>query len=100
MAIETLVGLQVDDEECYQTYREQMTPILKRYGGEFRYDFQVAQVLRAATPEPINRLFIISFPNQESMDAFFSNEKYLQVRHQYFENAVSTTTIIATYEHS
>ena len=97
MAIETLVGLQVVDDEGYRTYREQMTPILKRYGGEIGYDFQISKVLCARTAEPMNRVFTISFPDQDSMDSFFSHHKYLQIKQQYFEHAVSATTIIAKY---
>ena len=98
MAIETLVGLQVVDEEEYQMYRDEMMPILKNYGGEFGYDFKVSEVLKSKTKAPINRVFTISFPDQKSRDSFFSNEEYLTIRQQHFEKSVTDTTIIATYE--
>ena len=98
MAIEMLVGLQVVDDERYRTYREQMTAILRRYGGEIGYDFQISKVLCARTAEPMNRVFTISFPNQDSMDSFFSHDEYLQIKRQYFESAVSATTILAKYD--
>ena len=98
LAIETLVGLQVVDEAGYQSYRDEMTPILESYGGEFGYDFKVSEVLESKTQAPINRVFTISFPNQESRDAFFSNEEYLKIRQRHFEKSVTDTTIIATYE--
>jgi uncharacterized protein (DUF1330 family) len=41
MAIETLVGLNVIDDEAYQSYRAEMTPILSKYGGGFGYDFRI-----------------------------------------------------------
>ena len=98
MAIVTLVGLQIADEEGYQTYRDQMMPILQKYGGEFGYDFKVSKVLKSMTKDPINRVFTISFPNQDSRDSFFSNADYLQIRQRHFEKSVSATTIIAAYE--
>ncbi len=98
MAVEMLVGLHVVDEEGYQMYRNEMTPILESYGGGFGYDFKVSEVLKSKTKAPINRVFTISFPDQDSMDSFFSNAEYLQGRQRHFKKSVSATTIMATYE--
>ncbi len=97
MAIEMLVGLNVIDRKAYQTYRDAMTPILKRHGGAFGYDFEVAEVLQSETAAPINRLFTIYFSSEDQMNTFFTNDTYLAIKHRYFENAVGDTTIIATY---
>ena len=99
MAIVTLVGLQIVDEEEYQTYRDQMMPILERYDGGFGYDFKVSEVLKSKTKAPINRVFTISFPDQDSKDSFFSNNEYLKIRQRHFEKSVTDTTIIATYDY-
>lgn len=98
MALEMLMGLYVVDEEAYQSYRDEMMPILENYGGGFGYDFKVSEVLKSKTQGPINRVFTISFPNQDSRDSFFSNDAYLKIRQRYFEKSVTDTTIIATYE--
>ncbi|ACK67734.1 conserved hypothetical protein [Rippkaea orientalis PCC 8801] len=98
MSIEMLVALNISDEDLYQKYRDAMTPLLKTYGGVFHYDFKVSQVLKAEVNSPINRVFTISFTNEEAMNEFFSNEQYLAIKKQYFENSVTSTTIIATYE--
>ncbi len=98
MAIVTLVGLQIVDEEGYQTYRDQMMPFLERFGGGFDYDFTVSNVLKSKTNAPINRVFTISFPDQDSKDSFFSNSEYLKIRQRHFEKSVTNTTILATYE--
>ncbi len=75
-----------------------MAPILKTYGGGFGYDFKVSEVLKSKTEAPINRVFTIYFSNEDSMNSFFSNKKYLRVKHRRFEKSVTDTTIIATYE--
>ncbi len=98
MAIESLVGLHIVIEEGYRMYRNEITPILKSYGGGFGYDFKISDVLKSKTKAPINRVFTIAFPNQNSQDSFFSNEEYLKIRKRHFEKSVSNTTIIATYE--
>jgi uncharacterized protein (DUF1330 family) len=98
MALEMLVGLHVVDEEGYKSYRNEMMPILESYGGGFGYDFKISEVLKSKTEAPINRMFTISFPEQDSRDSFFSNDEYLKVRQRHFEKSVTDTTIIATYE--
>lgn len=98
MLVEMLVGLNVIDDAAYQSYREEMVPILKSYGGGFGYDFKVAEVLASDTEAPINRVFTIYFSNKDSMNSFFSNDSYLKIKQRHFEQAVTNTTIIATYE--
>ena len=93
-----VVGLNVIDEEAYQKYRDEMTPILKSYGGGFGYDFKVSEVLKSRTEAPINRVFTIYFSDEDSMNAFFSNDEYLKIREKHFEMSVTDTTIIATYD--
>lgn len=75
-----------------------MLPILQTYGGGFGYDFKVSEVLRSEVEEPINRVFTIFFENEDAMNTFFTNEKYIEIRNKYFEPSVSATTIISKYE--
>jgi len=100
MVIEMIVGLNVVDDKAYQSYRDEMTPILKIYGGGFGYDFKVSEVLKSTTEAPINRVFTIYFSNEDSMNSFFSNVDYLKIKQRHFEKSVTDTTIIATYERS
>ncbi len=98
MTLEMLVGLNVVDDEAYQSYRDEMTPILQSYGGGFGYDFKVSEVFKSKTEAPINRVFTIYFSNEDAMNSFFSNERYLRVKRRLFRKSVTDTTIIATYE--
>ena len=98
MAREMLVGLNVVDDDAYQRYREEMRPILESYGGGFRYDFKVSDVLKQVTDAPINRVFTIHFRDGAALDAFFSDPDYIRAREQHFEASVSDMTIIATYD--
>ena len=98
MAIEMLVGLNVVDDDAYRAYRDEMTPILLTYGGGFGYDLQVSEVLKSETEAPINRVFTIYFSDEDSMNSFFSNDEYLQIKRRHFEKAVTDTTVIARYE--
>jgi uncharacterized protein (DUF1330 family) len=97
MPYERCVGLWVQDEAAYGRYRAGMLPILATYGGAFRYDFQVAQTLKAETQEPINRVFVLAFPDETAHEAFFADPAYLAVREAHFKAAVSAVTVIAKY---
>ncbi len=92
-----LVGLNVIDDEAYQLYRDEMTPILLSYGGGFGYDFKISEILKSKTEAPINRSFTIYFSSEDSMNLFFSNDEYLKIKERLFEKSVTDTTIIATY---
>ncbi|MFT5835661.1 MAG: hypothetical protein ACI9RG_000554 [Sulfurimonas sp.] len=98
MRFERVVGLYVTDDDMYAKYREAMLPILKTFGGGFSYDFKIAEVLKSEVPEKINRVFVIYFKDEESMNLFFSNEKYLEVKQKYFIPSVLDATEIARYQ--
>lgn len=95
---EILIGLHVTDDDMYTRYREGMTPILHQYRGSFRYDFRIAQVLKTETNDQINRLFIISFPDAQTKDAFFVDEEYKKVRAEFFNQSVASVRALAEYE--
>ena len=97
MAIETLVALQVTNDEKYTMYREKMAPILKNHKGRFGYDFKISEVLKSEINKPVNRVFTICFENKDDRDSFFSNEEYLKVKKMYFLDSVTTIKRIATY---
>ena len=46
MAIESLVGLNVVDEKAYQSYRDEIMPILKSYGGGFEHHAQAPAYIK------------------------------------------------------
>ncbi len=97
MAIERLVALQVDNDQLYDSYRENMFPILQKYNGGFGYDFKISEVLRSEKDMPINRVFTIYFETENQMESFFSDEEYLEVKHKYFSASVSSVIEIAKY---
>ncbi|MBM9591810.1 DUF1330 domain-containing protein [Leptospira sp. 201903075] len=97
-AYETIVGLQVKNEDLYTDYRKAMTPLLKQYGGGFRYDFRIKETLISENPKEINRVFLIFFPSKETKERFFADPEYLKIRETYFTPSVASTTIISEYD--
>jgi len=95
---EMLVGLEVLDEERYAEYRAAMKPILHRMGGRFTCDFRVGGVLTedvtGEVDARINRVFVLSFPDEGVKEAFFGDAGYARVREEWFEGAVGVVRVL------
>jgi uncharacterized protein (DUF1330 family) len=100
MCYECVVGLKIIDDSVYDKYREAMKPILATFGGGFRYDFSISKVLKSETDNLINRVFLIYFTSEESMNQFFLHPDYLTIKNKFFKKSVEATTIISQYERS
>lgn len=98
MTLENLVGMHVTDDDAYSRYRAAMTPILQAHGGGFRMDFRIAEELRPPAPHPINRLFVITFPDRAKKDAFFAHPDYAAAKARFFTPSVAAFTVLAEYE--
>jgi len=96
--MEYLIALYVTDNEMYKKYRTAMFPLLRKYGGDFGYDFKIAEVLKSEVNKPINRVFTIFFEDEKSKEDFFSNEEYLTIKKRFFEESVSSVIEIAKYD--
>ena len=98
MPYEMAVGLLVVDQESYSQYRKEMRPLLEDAGGAFRYDFEVARVLRSEDDgAEINRAFVLQFPNKSSKERFFADPRYIEIRRRFFDPAVKARVLIAEY---
>jgi uncharacterized protein (DUF1330 family) len=96
--VQTLVALDVLDEDIYQKYRDAMLPILHEHGGQFVVDVKLRAILKFPEQGPVNRLFTIEFPSLERLEAFFSNPHYLVVRKQYFESSVGNVCGLGKFQ--
>lgn len=98
MPYERIFGLEVVDQAVYTQYRNEMVPLMEAAGGTFRYDFDIARVLRGEKNAPINRAFVIRFPTRAASEKFFADARYLEIRRRLFEPSVVAITMIAEYE--
>ena len=98
MAYEMAVGLVVVNQESYTQYRTAMRPLLEEAGGEFRYDFEIAHVLRRQEGDAeINRTFVMRFPDKSSKERFFGDPRYADIKRRFFDPAVKARVLIAEY---
>ena len=98
MPYERIFGLEVANQDMYARYRAEMVPLMEAAGGTFRYDFDVARVLRGEEDARINRAFLIRFPNRAASEQFFADPRYLEIRRRLFEPSVASIVLIAEYE--
>lgn len=98
MPYEAVMGMQIKHAAGYAAYREAMTPLLEKAGGRFRYDFWIDEVLKSESDKQINRVFIISFPDRPTREAFFASPEYEAIREKFFSPSVGDVTTIAEYE--
>jgi len=98
MAFELLFGLNVIDEVGYQKYRDETLPLLTACGGYFRYDFAVSEVLKGEAEHPINRVFVVVYPDRDSQVRLFKDPTYLRIREAFFNPSVAGATRLAEYE--
>jgi uncharacterized protein (DUF1330 family) len=92
------VGLFVADPLRYAEYRAEIAPLLAAAGGGFRYDFEVARTLKSEAGHELNRVFVIRFPSRASMELFFADAEYVEIRARLFVPAVLRMEMIAEYE--
>ena len=97
MACDRIVALNVIDEGAYQRYRDGTADLLAEFGGRRLYDFRVSEVLASEVDHPINRVFLIRFPDRDAMVAYFAHPTYRAVRQESFESAVDGATLIGAY---
>jgi uncharacterized protein (DUF1330 family) len=93
-----VIGLKVIDHEKYSQYRVAIAPLLEQASGRFRYDFEVARTLKTEVTHDLNRVFVLQFPSSSAKEGFFRDPQYIEIRRQFFEKAVESTTIIAEYD--
>lgn len=93
-----LVALDVADPALYREYRAAMRPLLEAMGGGFRHDFEIARTLESAASHPVNRVFVIHFPDVDTKDRFYADPEYRRIRERLFTPSVRARTILAEYE--
>ena len=89
--------MNVVDEARYRRYREAIAPVLQAYGGTFRFDFVVSEVLSEAPAHPVTRVFTIGFRDREASQAFFEDARYLEAKQTHYEGAVDGHTVVAAH---
>lgn len=89
MSYQILVGANITDQHMYEEYRRQMFPLLSKSKGEFLYDFNATPLEMGKLGQNYNRVFVISFPDENTKTGFFADPDYLKIRQTLLLGAVS-----------
>lgn len=98
MSYELLVTAEISDAKEYTTYRKKMLPLLNQFGGGFRVDFVVSDVLTESLNQNINRVFVIYFPDKQHSEQFFNHPTYLEIKAMHFDASVTEISIVSAYQ--
>lgn len=80
------------DRAPYDSYIEQVKPIVESFGGE--YLVRTEKIMTFANDEKPDRLIIIRFPDREKLDACFASDEYRRIMALRTET-VKTNALIA-----
>ena len=97
MPYEFIAALLVSDQDTYAQYRAEIAPLLAAEGGWFRYDFDVARMLKGEAGHDVNRVFVLRFPDRAAKERFFADARYIEIRARLFPKSVEAFTIVAEY---
>lgn len=93
-----LVGAQISDQQGYQDYRDRMRVLLDKVEGTFEYDYHTVATQMATKGQHYNRLFVLSFPNEEVSKQYFASPEYQAIREAFFDASVADIQILATWQ--
>lgn len=97
--IETLVALNVQDEQLFSKYCERVTPLLKEYEGSLTYNRVVEENRNDdSDDEIINHILILQFGSEELKNAFHNNNNYRKAKKELFDKAVKSMFTLSSHQ--
>ncbi len=78
MAAYVIVDIEVTNPEAYEKYREQVPPLVAKYGGKYLTRGGEMEMLEGDwTPK---RLVVLEFPSFQRAKEFYESEEYAPVK--------------------
>ena len=87
-----IAQLKVTNPENYKEYVEKVTPLVKKYGGEFLVRAGEFQIFDGETKFP--RIIILKFPSYEKALEWYNSEEYKPIKQIRLDNSEGTNIII------
>lgn len=91
-----IANLDIQDQPTFQRYREEVMPLIARYGG--RYIVRGGEVQEVEGHLGLKRLVVLEFPNLEAARAFYDSPDYQPVKALRLQSAVSDVALVAGYD--
>tara|TARA_B100000524_G_C23633923_1_gene364206 strand:- start:41 stop:331 length:291 start_codon:yes stop_codon:yes gene_type:complete len=87
-----IAQLKVKNPENYKEYVNKVTPIVKKFGGEFLVRNGEYKIFDGETDFP--RIILLKFPSYERALQWYNSEEYKPVKQIRLDNAEGTNIII------
>jgi uncharacterized protein (DUF1330 family) len=87
-----IANVSVADMAAYESYRDQVPPVIERYGGRYLVRGGAVEV-REGDPS-IERLVILEFPSVEAARTFYDSPEYQTILPIRLDTANSTLVIV------
>ena len=87
-----IAQLKVTNPENYKVYVEKVTPLVKKFGGEFLVRAGEFQIFDGETNFP--RIIILKFPTYEKALEWYNSEEYKPIKQIRLDNSEGTNIII------
>ena len=87
-----IAQLKVTNSENYKEYVEKVTPLVKKFGGEFLVRAGEFQIFDGETNFP--RIIILKFPTYEKALEWYNSEEYKPIKQIRLDNSEGTNIII------
>jgi uncharacterized protein (DUF1330 family) len=91
-----IANLDVQDQPTFQRYREQVLPLIARFGG--RYIIRGGDVQDVEGNLGLKRLIVLEFPNIEAARAFYECPEYQPIKALRLQSAESEVALVVGYD--
>ena len=93
MATYMIVDVNIHDVDAYEIYKSQVTPIIKKFGGEYLVRGGAHEVLENDLWSP-TRMAMVRFPDKKSALDFIHSDEYAPVKKMRRDNSDGTVLIV------
>ena len=92
MAAYFIVNLDIRDAERFETYRQQVAPLVEQHGG--RYLVRGRELHPLEGDLGLKRLVVLEFPSLEAVRGFYSSAEYAPLLRLRQESAASDIVLV------
>ncbi len=91
-----IANLDIHDQPTFQRYREEVVPLIAKYGG--RYIIRGGEVDTLEGHLGLKRLIVLEFPSVEAARAFYESPEYQPVKAVRLQSTTSDVALVVGYD--
>jgi uncharacterized protein (DUF1330 family) len=90
-----IANLDIRDTALFQKYRDQVAPLIKRFGG--RYLVRGGELRSVEGALPVKRLIVLEFPSLAEAQRFYDSDEYRPILQLRLDSCVSDVVLVEGY---